>query len=105
MRVGRWCDRLGVRLCVCDSREGACRAVLELACLCCRRAGRDGAPAASLLYASDVELRDARKMERWARQGGVAAVATAHVERSRPATPKSAMLAEAVVPRSAQNTR
>ena len=42
---------------------------------CSRRAGRDGAPALSLLYASTQELQEARRMERGARQGAVAGVA------------------------------
>ncbi|KAL4436561.1 hypothetical protein ABPG75_003700 [Micractinium tetrahymenae] len=39
------------------------------------RGGRDGEACLSLLYASNQELRDARKMERGARQGAVGSVA------------------------------
>ncbi|GAB4818307.1 hypothetical protein N2152v2_005353 [Parachlorella kessleri] len=39
------------------------------------RAGRDGSPSVSLLYASNEELKDAMKMEKGNRQGATAAVA------------------------------
>lgn len=40
-----------------------------------RSGGRDGEPCTSLLYASNQELKDARSLERGARQGAVGAVA------------------------------
>lgn len=40
-----------------------------------RSGGRDGEPCLSLVYASNQDLRDARRLERGARQGAVGAVA------------------------------
>jgi hypothetical protein len=42
--------------------------------LCCR-AGRDGDPALSLLYASNQELKEAKKLEKGSRQGATGSVA------------------------------
>lgn len=62
----------------------------SLACLppCpLRSGGRDGEPCLSLLYASNKELQDARKMERGPRQGAVGAVA-AYIQAGCPHLPR-----------------